>query len=164
MKRALFAGTFDPPTLGHLDLIERSSWLCDELIIGIAINPAKQDTFTTEERIGMLKMIAHSLSNVIVVTFSGLTADFAKEHQISFLIRGIRSLTDLDREFQLAIMNKKLSGLETIFLPGNPLHAHISSSLIRELGFNQASLEGLVPPSLEEKILQRFKNKGKEIT
>lgn len=157
MKRALFAGTFDPPTLGHLDLIERSSRLCDELTIGIAINPAKQDTFTIEERIGMLKMIAHSLSNVKVVSFTGLTVDFAKEHQISFLVRGIRSWTDLDREFQLATMNKKLSSLETIFLPGNPIHSHISSSLIRELAFNQTSLDELVPPALEEKILQRFK-------
>ena len=78
MKRALFAGTFDPPTLGHLDLIERSSRLCDELTIGIAINPAKQDTFTIEERIGMLKMIAHSLSNVKVVSFTGSDSRFCK--------------------------------------------------------------------------------------
>lgn len=157
MKRVLFAGTFDPPTLGHLDLIERSSRLCDELLVGIAHNPFKQAAFTVDERMEMLRMLVQSLPNVKIVSFTGLTAEFARERRISFLIRGLRSFADLDRELQMSAMNKKLAEIETIFLPGNPLHAHISSSLIRELAFNQSTLEGLVPPSIEERVLQRFK-------
>jgi pantetheine-phosphate adenylyltransferase len=157
MKRALIAGTFDPPSLGHLDIIQRASRLCDHLIIGIAVNPAKQAAFTVEERMEMLLSAASSLSNIKIVAFTGLVVDFAREHQIACLIRGLRSFADLDRELQLAAMNKQLSGIETFLLPGNPLYAPISSSLIRELAFNQAPLDQLVPHEIIAKVLARFK-------
>lgn len=156
MKRALFAGTFDPPTLGHLDLIERASKLCDELLIGVAINPAKKSSFSLEQRKEMLQSLT---SHAKIISFSGLVIEFAQQHQVSFLIRGLRSFADLDREMQLATMNKQLSGLETVFLPCNPLYAHISSSLIRELAFNHARLHQLVPASIEEKIFHRLQSK-----
>jgi pantetheine-phosphate adenylyltransferase len=156
MKRALFAGTFDPPTLGHLDLIERASKLCDELLVGVAVNPAKKPAFSIEQRKEMLQSLT---SHAKIVTFSGLVIEFAQHHQISFLIRGLRSFADLDREMQLAEMNKQLSGLETVFLLCNPLYAHISSSLIRELAFNNTRLHQLVPSVIEEKVFQQFHSK-----
>jgi pantetheine-phosphate adenylyltransferase len=154
MQRALLAGTFDPPTLGHLDLIDRASKVCDELIIGVAMNPAKKSSFSLQERQALLQKLKPELK---IISFTGLTVEFAKQHQITFLIRGLRSGTDLDREFQLAAMNKQLSGIETVLLPGNPLYAHISSSLIRELAFNQKRLHSLVPASIEEEIFQRLR-------
>lgn len=157
MKRALFAGTFDPPTLGHLDLIERASQLCDELLVGVAINPAKKPAFNLEQRQEMLQSLT---SHIKIVSFSGLVVEYAKQHRISFLIRGLRSPADLDRELQLAMMNKQLSGIETVFLPTNPIYAHISSSLIRELAINNARLHQLVPDSIEEKIFQKFYSKS----
>lgn len=157
MKKALIAGTFDPPSLGHLDIIKRASRLCDHLIIGIAVNPAKQAAFTVEERMEMLLTTTNTLSNIKIVAFTGLVVDFAREHQIDCLIRGLRSFADLDRELQLAAMNKQLSGIETFLLPGNPLYAPISSSLIRELAINQAPLDQLVPSEIIAKVLDRFK-------
>lgn len=154
MQRALLAGTFDPPTLGHLDLIDRASKVCDELIIGVAMNPAKKSSFSLQERQALLQKLKPQLK---IVAFTGLTVEFAKQHQITFLIRGLRSGADLDRELQLAAMNKQLSGIETVLLPGNPLYAHISSSLIRELAFNQKRLHSLVPALIEEEIFQRLR-------
>lgn len=153
MQRALLAGTFDPPTLGHLDLIDRTSKVCDELIIGVAMNPAKKSSFSLQERQALLQKLKPELK---IVSFTGLTVEFAKQHQITFLTRGLRSGADLDREFQLAAMNKQLSGIETVLLPGNPLYAHISSSLIRELAFNQKRLHSLVPSLIEEEVFQRL--------
>ena len=152
MKRALLAGTFDPPTLGHLDLIERGAKLCEELYLAIAVNPAKKSALSLEDREEMLRLLTPSLSNVKISSFTGLTAEFAQQHKINFLIRGLRSAADLERELQLATMNKTISGVETVLLPGNPLYAHISSSLIRELAFNKADLSRLVPAAIADKI------------
>jgi len=139
--RALLAGTFDPPTFGHLDLIERSLKLFDELYVGIATNPSKKPLIPLEMR----KKLLQSLIKAQVVTIGGLVADFAKKNKIELLVCGLRSFADLDRELQMAEMNKKLSGIETIFIPGNPNLAHISSSLVRELAYHGAKLGDLVP-------------------
>ncbi len=151
--RALFAGTFDPPSLGHLDLIERASKLCDELVVGIGVNPNKKTVFSTEKRMEMLHTITKSLRNIQIVAISGLLVDFAHKNKIPLLIRGLRSFSELDREMQLAIMNKNLTGIETVFLPSNPLYAHITSSLIRELILNKADLSSVVPASIQKKVL-----------
>jgi pantetheine-phosphate adenylyltransferase len=148
--RLLFAGTFDPPSLGHLDLIERGIKLCDELYVGIANNPAKKPLFTVDERKKMLQ----ALTKAKVVVFSGLVVDFAKKNKITCLLRGLRSFADLDRELQMAQMNRELTGIETLILPADPRYAHISSSLIRELASNKARLSRLVPASIEKKIYQ----------
>lgn len=153
MRRGLFAGSFDPPTLGHLDLIDRASVLCDELYVGVAINSNKRGLLAVEQRIEMLQ----SLTPAKVVLIKGLLVDFAKENQIDFLIRGLRSFQDLYHEQQLATMNKQLSGIETVFLPGKPEFAHISSSLIRELAQNRAPLGNLVPALIEKKVLDAIK-------
>jgi pantetheine-phosphate adenylyltransferase len=139
--RALLTGTFDPPTLGHLDIIQRSLKLFDELFVGIAINPAKKPLIPLEKR----KKLLQSLTQAKVVTIDGLVVDFAKKNKIDLLIRGLRSFADLDRELQMAQMNRELNGIETLLLPGNPEFAHISSSLVRELAHHGARLEKLVP-------------------
>lgn len=117
------------------------------------MNPAKKPVFSLEQRKEMLQDLT---SHAKIVSFTGLVVEYAKQHQISFLIRGLRSPAELDRELQLATMNKQLSGIETIFLPSNPIYAHISSSLIRELVFNHVRLQQLVPASIEEKVFQKF--------
>lgn len=159
MRRALLAGSFDPPTLGHVDVIARASRVCDELTIAVAKNHAKNEIFSIHERLEMLQKVTHSLPNIKIVSVEGLIVDYALQNQISFLVRGIRSFSDLDQELQYAAMNQQLAGIETVFIPGNPLYAHLSSSLIRELAYNQASLQQCVPAPLEAMILQRFANK-----
>lgn len=156
MKKGLFAGSFDPPTLGHLDLIERASTLCDELVVGLAVNSAKKYLLSMLERKEMLETLTHSYPHVKVVMIKGLVVNYAKEHEIDFLIRGLRSYDDLYHELQLAIMNRELSGIETLFLPGKPEFSHLSSTMIRELAENGVRLDKLVSPLIEKKVLKAF--------
>lgn len=157
MKKALFPGTFDPPTLGHIDIIRRSLSICDQLFIGLAINKAKGETlFSAEEKLEMLKKITHPFPQVKVVSFSTLVVDFAKEHKIDFLIRGLRAFSDFEYEFRMALANRHLSGIETVFLMADERTAHISSTLIRELGRFKSRLHEFVPPEIEEQVFQRI--------
>lgn len=156
MRKALFPGTFDPPSLGHLDLIERALGLCDRLYVGIGVNTAKRATFTVEERGEMLEKICRPLDSVEVVVFDGLVVDFAKEKGIGFLVRGLRAAADFDYELQMALANRKLSGIETVFLLANPLYAHVSSTLIREVAKMQHRLKDFVPEAIEAMIFERL--------
>ena len=156
MKIALFPGTFDPPTLGHLDLIKRSRSVCDKLFIGIAINSAKSDNlFSVEERKSMLETICKPYPHAEVVTFSTLAVEFAKQNKVDFLVRGLRAFSDFEYEFRMALTNRHLSGIETVFLMADEAVSHISSTLIRELGRYQARLHDFVPPEIEEQIFKR---------
>lgn len=158
MMKALFAGTFDPPTFGHIDLIQRASKICDHLIVAIGVNMAKkeQSFFDKEEILILLKEFTSKIQNVEVCTFSGLLVDFAKKKQAQFLIRSMRSTADLEYEMQMARANHQLSGLETIFLMANAHFEYISSSLIRELGFYRANLAKFVPPAVEKHIYEKL--------
>jgi pantetheine-phosphate adenylyltransferase len=158
MEKALFAGSFDPPTLGHLDIIQRAASLFKELHVGIAINLSKssKEIFTIQERETMLRELTRDLPNVKIESFSELAVDFAKKKKLGVLIRGLRSGVELDTEFQMALANRKLSGLETLFLPANPDYAHISSTLIKEIAHFKRRLHAFVPPSLEEQIFSRL--------
>jgi len=160
MKSALFPGTFDPPTLGHLDIIERAAKICDHLVIGVGANLSKKEKklFTPEEKIEMLKIITNHLSHIEIVSFSGLVVDFAKEKKIHFLIRGLRAFSDFEYEFSMALANRKISGIETVFLMADARHAHISSSLIRELGGYHSHLHEFIPSSIEDKVYKRFRS------
>ena len=156
MKKALFPGTFDPPTLGHVDLIRRSASICDKLYVGIASNFTKtDDLFTVSERQAMLKTICHPFSHVEVVSFSSLAVEFAKQHNVHFLIRGLRAFSDFEYEFRMALANRRLSGIETAFMMADERVGHISSSLIRELGRYKSRLHDFVPKEIEELIFQR---------
>ena len=152
MKKALFAGTFDPPSLGHADIIQRAAPLFETLYVGIANNSNKKFTFSVKEREKMLHAIVKGLPNVKVVTFDGLAVDFAKEMQVDCLLRGLRSYSDLEFEFQMAFSNKKMTGIETLFLMAAEQYAHISSTIIREIASNGRRLHGFVPDVIENDV------------
>ena len=156
MKRALFPGTFDPPTLGHIDVIQRSASICDKLYVGIAVNASKSEMlFTVQERETMLKKICTPYPYVEVVHFSSLVVDFAKKNQIDYLIRGLRAFSDFEYEFRMALANRHLSDIETVFLMADERVAHISSTLIRELGRYKSRLHAFVPTEIEEQVFLR---------
>jgi len=149
----IFAGTFDPPTLGHLDIIHKSMHLCDHLIVAIADKPVKNPLFSVEERMEMLKKIA---PKVEIASFHGLIVDFAKERKASFLIRGLRGFVDYEYECQMTHANRKLSGIETLFLMADERHTQISSTLIREIAHFQGPLTDFVPLEIESLIRRKM--------
>lgn len=148
----IFPGTFDPPTLGHLDIIRKAQQICDHLIVAIAVKPDKKSVFSVEEKIEMLKRIA---PKVEVSSFHGLIVDFAREKKGSFLIRGLRAFADFEYEFQMAEANRHLSGIETLFLMADARHTQISSSLIREIAHFKGPLKGFVPAEIESLIRKK---------
>lgn len=164
MRTAIFPGTFDPPSLGHLDIIKRAQCLCDTLYVGIALNRAKEKDalFSLEEKIAMLQEITKEFPYVKVISFEGLVVHYAKTHQMDFILRGLRAFSDFEYEFRMALANRKISGVETVFLMADERHAHISSSLIKEIGFFQNRLKEFVPSSIEEKIFDRLSKEGRK--
>ena len=156
VKKAIFAGSFDPITNGHLDIIRRASKLFGELQIGILINPNKKALFTLEERVKLIKECTSDLENVKVISFDGLLVKYCEKNGIDALVRGIRSAADVDYELQMAHMNRELdSSIETIFLPSNTKFSFISSSLIKEVLSFGADIQNLVP----EQVLRELKIK-----
>jgi pantetheine-phosphate adenylyltransferase len=156
MKTALLPGTFDPPTLGHIDLIRRSRQICNKLYVGISINSAKpSDLFSVEERQSMLKVVCKPYSHVEVVTFSTLVVEFAKENRVDFLLRGLRAFSDFEYEARMALVNRCLSGIETVFLMAEGKVGYISSTLIRELARFKRRLHDFVPAEIEAQVFER---------
>ncbi len=155
-KIAVYAGTFDPITLGHVDIIKRASVLFDQIIVGVAKSERKKPFFSLEQRIAMAQAALSDIKSVEVKQLTDLTVHFAKEHDARYLVRGLRSVMDYDYEAQIAQMNRNMSGdrLETVFLPTHPDYAFISSSIVRELilikAFDQVSR--FVPPQLIDMI------------
>ena len=159
-KKAVFAGTFDPPSLGHLDIIRRAAQLCDKLYVVVAKNVNKAEAlFSLDERKDLLEKITGSLSNVEVVAFDGLLVSFTKDHQVDFIVRGLRSFSSHEAELQMALANRKLGGIETVFLIGDDSFSHISSSLIREVGAFGQSLCNFVPEEIERKVAKKILEK-----
>jgi pantetheine-phosphate adenylyltransferase len=159
MKRiGLYPGTFDPPTRGHLDIIQRARQICDHLIVTIAHKPDKklQSLFSAEEKIEMLRLITAPIQGIEITHFKGLIANYAQEKKASFLIRGLRAFSDFEHEFQMALANQRLSKIETVFLMANERHAQISSSLIREIAHFGGPLHDFVPPEIESLIRKKF--------
>jgi pantetheine-phosphate adenylyltransferase len=133
-RRAVYTGSFDPITLGHVNVIERSSKLVDELIVGIGINVDKQSLFTVDERIELIERVTRKLGNVVVKKFDGLAVRFVRECNARVIIRGVRSLTDMESEFTMTLANRKLdAGIETVFLMADEEFSHVSSSLIKQI-------------------------------
>lgn len=156
-KVGLIAGTFDPPTLGHVDLIKRAAEICHVLYVGIAVNSKKRKPyFTTLERQAMLSEVCQKIPNIKIVEIPGLVAEFAHLHKIDFLIRGLRSTSDFDSELQLACANRKLCGIETVFLIANPNFSHISSTLINEIACGRYRVHEFVPEELEDAVYTRL--------
>ena len=160
MRTAIYPGSFDPPTYGHLDIIERASKLCDELIIGVLKNSAKTPLFSVEERVNMLKVTTRDIANVRVESFEGLTVDFAKQNGATIIVRGLRALTDFDYELQLTQLNKTLGEyIETIFLSTNLKYSFLSSSTVKEVASYRADISGLVPPYIQELVEKKMKER-----
>ncbi|CAK9886950.1 MAG: Phosphopantetheine adenylyltransferase [Candidatus Erwinia impunctatus] len=156
-RKALYPGTFDPITCGHLDIITRAARLFDQLIVAIAASPGKQPLFTLTERISLAKeMVAH-LPGVEVMGFSQLMADFAAAQQATILVRGVRSISDFEYEAQLAKMNRHLSApLETLFLIPDEKYSFVSSSLIKEVARHGGDISDFVSPQVKQALLSRL--------
>jgi pantetheine-phosphate adenylyltransferase len=150
---AIYPGSFDPPTNGHLDLIERGSKIFDELVVAILRNPDKDPLFTVSERVAMLEALTGQYSNVRVDTFDGLTVDYADRVGASSVLRGIRALSDYEYELQMALMNRKLRPeLETVFMMPAEKYSYLSSRLVREVAKLGGSVKGLVPELVEQHL------------
>ena len=157
MKKGFFPGTFNPPTLGHLDLIKKALKICDKLYIGIAFNQHKPSPlFSEKERLEFLKQMTKGLEHVEIVVFPGLVVEFVQENKIDFIIRGLRNGADLDYEAPQAIANLHMSGVETVFLLTSSNYSHISSSLVREIGSFGHRLDGFVAEEIEAQIFQKL--------
>jgi pantetheine-phosphate adenylyltransferase len=153
---AIYPGSFDPITNGHLDLIERGSQLFGQLIVAVLTNIEKNPLFTVAERVEMLSEATKAIPNVSVDTFSGLLVDYARQKQAKALLRGIRAFTDYEYELQMALMNRKLEpALETVFLMPALSYTYVSSRLVREVFQLGGSVKGLVPPMVEERLHQK---------
>ena len=155
--RAIYPGTFDPPTNGHLDLIARGAKLFDHLTVAILRNPVKNALFTVEERVEMLKEATSSLDNVSVASFDGLTVDFARQLGAKALLRGIRAISDYEHEFQMALMNRRLAPeIETVFLQPAGRYSFISSRMLKEVFSFGGDVTGLVPPNVLKRLRGRI--------
>jgi pantetheine-phosphate adenylyltransferase len=157
-KRAVYPGMFDPVHNGHLDVIERSLRLFDELIVAVVANPGKQPLFTAHERLSMIDEATADLSsNFRIVGFDGLLIDLVERERADCIVRGIRAVSDFEYEFQMALMNRKLRGtVETVFLMPHEKYTYISSRLIKEVASFGESVAGLVPPIVEKRLSEKF--------
>jgi len=154
---ALCPGTFDPVTNGHLDIIERASTRFEALVVGVLDNPAKEPLFTAEERVGLLKEATQGLPNVEVEAFSGLLVDHATRRGPDVVVvKGLRALTDFEYEIQMAQMNHRLAGVETLFMTTSPQWSFLSSSLVKEVARFGGDVSGLVPPPVAERLAERL--------
>ena len=154
---AIYPGTFDPPTNGHRDLIERGSKIFDELVVAVLRNPEKAPLFGLTERKNMLEAMTEGLDNVSVDTFDGLTVDYALKIKADAVLRGIRAISDYEYELQMALMNRKLQpDLETVFLMPAEQYSYLSSRLVREVAQLGGSVADLVPPLVEQRLREKF--------
>ncbi|HAV39980.1 MAG: pantetheine-phosphate adenylyltransferase [Aquificota bacterium] len=156
MKRAVYPGTFDPPHLGHLDIVNRALKLFDHVIVAIAKNPRKSLLFDAEERVDMFSQMVKDLKKVEVKSFDGLLVDFMKKERVEIVVRGVRLFTDFEYELQIALNNYKLAKVETVFLMPSQDHIHISSTIVRDIASYCGCLKGLVHPYVEKKLKEKF--------
>ena len=158
MAKALYPGTFDPITLGHIDIIERALHLFDEVTIAIATSASKKPIFTLEERIEHVEKIFEGNKNVKAIGFTGLVVDLAREQESNILIRGLRAVSDFEYEFQLANMNRAMSpDLESIFLTPKAKFSFLSSTLVREIASMGGKIDSFVDPIVKDALRERFK-------
>lgn len=152
MTIALCPGSFDPPTNGHVDVIQRSLAIFDEVVVGVIGNPSKSPMFSAEERVDLLQKVFIGVDRVSVETFDGLLVDFAVGRGIDVIVKGLRGVADFDSELQMAQMNHHLSGIETCFVATNPSHGYISSSLVKEVARLGGNTDRLVPAEVQQAL------------
>lgn len=157
MKTAIFAGTFDPPTYGHMNIIERAKNIFEELHVVVALNKGKNCMFTSDERLDMLQQLTKQWSNVKVSIWDKLIVDYAKKCDAKILVRGVRNISDFSYEFDLALMNRGLAvDIETVFIPTDPKYFILSSSSIKELALFGGDISTMVPPLVLEEVSKRL--------
>ena len=157
MKTAIYPGSFDPVTLGHYDIIERSSKIFDKLIVGVLNNSAKSPLFTVEERVNMLKDVTSHFPNVEVQSFAGLLIDFVRSNDANVIVRGLRAITDFEYELQLAQMNRVIAPeIDTLFLTTNLKYAYLSSSMAKEVAMYGGDISSFLSPEIAEKVREKY--------
>ena len=160
MKIALYPGTFDPVTLGHLDIIRRAAGVSDKLVIGVLPNSAKRPWFTVDERIELIKKVTKDLDNVVVESFDGLTVDFGKKIGASVIVRGLRAITDFEYELQIAQINHRLNpDIDTIFFTTSVEYSYVSSSIAKEVASYGGDVSGLVPKEIIDDLFLKHKSR-----
>ena len=158
VKRAIYAGSFDPVTNGHLDVIERAAKLCDEMIVAVAFNPEKRGLFAPEERVALLNAAVTGLANVRVTSFHGLLVEFARNEAATAVIRGLRAVSDFEFEFQMALMNRRLEPrLETLFLMPKEEYSYVSSRLVKEVASLGGDISHFVPPVVAKALGAKYR-------
>ena len=158
MRIAVYPGSFDPITNGHLDIIERASRVYDKLVVGVLSNASNTPLFSAEKRVEMIRLVTKHLDNVEVDTFTGLLVDFAASKNATVIVKGLRTVADFEYEFQMALLNKALNPeYETMFMMTNTKYSYISSSMVKELAGFHGDLTGLVPCEIIETIEEKYK-------
>ena len=155
-RHALYPGSFDPITNGHVDVIERAAQMFDRVTVVIGVNSRKTPLFSVEERLEMARTALQHIPHVEVAVYDGLLVDFAREHGVNVLVRGIRAVTDFEYEFQIALMNRKLSDINTIFLMPHERYTYLNSSIVRELGRYGQDISEFVPPVVADSMRRKF--------
>lgn len=160
MRRAVYPGSFDPLTSGHVNIIERALELCDELIVGVARNISKMGMFSLDERVEMVREHFGDNPKLKVTTFEGLLVDFAAANRCDAVVRGLRAIADFEYEYQMANMNRKLNPtIDTIFLMADPNNFYVSSRLVKEVAILGGNLHDVVPTSVRERLIERVKSR-----
>lgn len=160
---AVYPGTFDPITNGHLDILERASAIFEKVYVLVAVNPAKNPLFSLEERIDLILCTINHLKNVEVKSFDGLVVDFARQHKCRIIIRGLRAVTDFEYELQMAMMNKKLNpDVDTIFLTPNEKFSYLTSSIVRQVASFGGDVQNFVPDCVLKKLLDKVSSRMKK--
>ena len=163
MRRAACPGSFDPVTNGHIDIIERASTLFDEVVVAVGVNKSKNRLFTPEERIEMLEEACRPFANVRVASFDGLLTDFCQAQDVVAIVKGLRAVSDFDYELQMAQMNIGLAGVETLFMPTNPLYSFLSSSLVKDVAKWGGDVSSLVPAHVLDRLTERLAERRREV-
>ena len=161
MRKAVCPGSFDPVTNGHLDVFVRAASLFDEVTVAVLINKTKSSMFTVDERIEMLREVVAPYPNVKVDSFHGLLVDYCETNGIAAIVKGLRAVSDFDYELQMAQMNHRLKGVETLFVSTNPLYSYLSSSLLKEIATYGGDVSGLVPETVLARLGERIAERAK---
>ena len=161
MLKAIYPGSFDPVTLGHLDIIRRASVMFDRLVVAVMHNQNKKPMFTVEERMAFLRQTTEGLPNVEIASFGGLLADYARQLQACAVVKGLRAVSDFEYEFQMALANKKLyADAETVFLTTSSENMYLSSSVVKDIAVHGGSVAGFVPDGIMQDIVRRTRKEG----
>jgi pantetheine-phosphate adenylyltransferase len=160
VRTACCPGTYDPVTNGHLDIVARAATVFDRVVVAVLINPAKQPLFGLEERVAMLKEATVAMPAVEIDAFTGLLVDYARERDVTAIVKGLRAVSDFDYELQMAQMNYRLAGVETMFMTTNPTWSYLSSSLVKDVARNGGDVSGLVPEFVAARLRERTQGRA----